>query len=197
MIKLEFLKRRILMNRPNKFLPYLTRPTYLKTRQMLKETGELNVNRMIWDRDIYLMYQNEVVDIVKINNGILQKLEYMGCELFFIREDKASEMFPLLFWVNILEIGGSFENKLNDDMITFNVDEKEIYSLTINGRVYKTIHIGNVLTRYITNIKKISFDSQSVNYFYKDVQDYLDGIQDNIKFEVSTFGNHAIVYRVK
>jgi hypothetical protein len=174
---------------------HITRYTYKKIQQ---EIPTINLNRMLWDRDIYLNHKDDLIELKKFNNGTLFELLYKGYRLFFISEYQKEPYRNNVFWVNILNQGTLYDKYKNEDIITYKFgDFQKGNQIIVNDKRYIAVHTGNSFNRYC-QIKNINFSNPtSERSYWTEVSASLNGQNYELEFVTSVFGDYMIVHSVK
>lgn len=174
---------------------HITRYTYKKIYQ---EIPSIDLNRMIWDNEIYLNNKSRLVELKRFNNGTLYELVFNEYRLFFIREQQQEPYRNNVFWVNILQIGTKYDQYKNESIITFKFGEfQKGNRIIVNDKIYTAVHTGNSYNRYCQLAKQNSSKVISEKEFWNDIEKNLNGDSSEIEFITSTFGDYMIVHGLK
>jgi len=179
---------------------HITRYTFSKIQEINQRSSNpvINLNSMVWDIDIYLNHEKDLIEINKFNNGILYELSYLDYRLFFIREYQKEPYRNNVFWVNILSKGTLYEKYKNELILTYKFgDFKKGNVIAVNGMNYTAINTGNSFNRYCQIKKEHSASLESNKKYWADIIKNLNGNPTELEFLTSTFGHFIIVYGVK
>lgn len=177
------------------FYPYLTRLNYLKLKEINEKYNIYNIDRMIWDGQIYMDNLNYIKTIFKKDDYEIQNLSLPNFDHYFILQNKAEEMKPLLFWVNVL-MNHDIPNDLKY-IFTYKTNPNEFHLITLNNKRYSLVHVGNMVVEYSKLKGYIKLNRNVMESFYKDFTDFINGKLTKFKFSYSIIENTCIVYRVK
>lgn len=179
-----------------KFLSYVTTPTYYKLQDISKETGMYNYSNMVWDKDIYEANLESMETIFEQDNLKIQRLKLPNYIHFFAVVEKNDEFKPLLFWLNI--ISDKEEKNINlQNISTYNTRKNFLHKLIINEKIYTAIYAGHVALRYSMNYLNAELSSESVSKLHAHVQEYINGEKTDVSFRFTNILDVIIVYRVK
>ncbi|PSL41152.1 hypothetical protein B0H99_103288 [Planomicrobium soli] len=175
---------------------YLLRNTYQKIEEFNKESinEKIDLDRMIWGKDIYKFEFKNLVELKKTYNWTLYELEYKSYRLFFISEFNSTKGLTNVFWVNILKRGTIYEKYKNESIISYKQGDRDSnFEINLNNQIFTVAYIGNSLVSYCKKNKySLSYLAEIV--FKDDVSNYLYGSAVNYKFKSSMFNNYIIVY---
>ncbi|MDM8102793.1 hypothetical protein [Oceanobacillus oncorhynchi] len=174
--------------------PHITRYNYLKIHDIDNrdvQSGRkrtFNVNRMIWERDIYQKNKQQLKVIYEQPSYKIQKLDYEEYILFFIREN--SPVRNNLFWVNTLPKGTSYKNHEDESIMTYRLGEwNKGKSVNINDQVYNALHTGHAFTEY----NKVTLKSEES--FWDAFKKSLQSQDEDSRFKYSVFKSFIIVFK--
>ncbi|RDV35893.1 hypothetical protein [Lysinibacillus capsici] len=177
------------------YYAYLTRLNFLKLKEISEEYNIYDINRMIWDGQIYFDNLNYIHTILKKNDYEIQKLSLPNFDHYFILQNKADETKPILFWVNVLD-NLDIPNDLKY-IFTYKTNPNEFQLITLNNIRYSLVHVGNMIVEY-SKLKGFNKLNRNVmELFYKDFNAFVTGNLTTFKFSYSIIENTCIVYRVK
>jgi hypothetical protein len=185
------------MNKDDKYLAYLTRPQYLNLKEIHFDTRMYNLDRMIWDKEIYEKNEVYLEDIYLGEGFKIQRLILANFKHYFVLENRVDEYLPLVFWVNTLGISEEEPQQLIDLIACFKYSNPIRSIRTENGEIRKAIHIGNMFNGYVKQ-KGIPINQRSSeDELYKDVEKYIHGEDTEFEFKYSIFEDFLIIYRAK
>lgn len=177
------------------YYPYLTRLNFLKLKEINQKYNIYDINQMNWDGQIYFDNLNYIETVLKKNDYEIQKISLPNFDHYFILQNKANEMKPLLFWANVLD-----NNDIPNDLkyiFTYKTNPNEFHLITINNKRYTLVHVGNMIVKYSKLKGYNSMNRNVMEVFYKDFNDFINGKRTKFIFSYSIIENTCIVYRVK